>query len=91
MKLDSNEMFSLCDKVGKIIEDRGGDYYTFYCAPCDTELSRDGSYVEFIAKGHSTQWEGQDWEDTWSVQNDGSISNEEKTWKNFEEFDKDYI
>lgn len=90
MKLDKEELESLYEEVAEVVEGDGwADYYTTVCAPVDTEYYDDCiSFTAIYSGGREYYIE---WEETWNVYNDGSISNSEGGhWENIDVFKSEH-
>lgn len=83
------ELHELFDKVDRAVWDYNADYHARYFIG-DTKWYNDNIYVSFEVNGHSDQGFGSDWTEYWSIDSDGKIYTEDKTYNDFEDFLKDW-
>lgn len=84
MELTHKELEKICDRALKAL-DNCSDYYLFTCA-YDVEWSQDGTYASFTVHFSSSR-NGHDWDETWHINSDGSISGENDYFKSIEELE----
>lgn len=81
--MTKDELLDLYDKVHKVVWDETvwSDHCTYTIT--DPEMSANGLTFEVIT--HNDQYEDE-WEEYWSINNDGSICAGDEKYKDFEDF-----
>lgn len=87
MNLTHEELEEICDRALKAL-DNCSDYYLFTCAG-DVEWSQDGTYASFTVHFSSSRT-GHDWNETWHINSDGSISGEDDYFNSIEELESNW-
>lgn len=80
--LNIDELNNLYNEVIDIVNNCN-DYYLFTSAG-DAEWSKDGSYVSFTVDFSSSRT-GYNWNETWYVYNNGSISGEDRHYDSIDD------
>lgn len=82
--LTAEEVQELYEKVTKAVYDYTS-YHTHYTYG-DDKWRDEGLYVEFKVYGWSDQGEGSEWEEWWSIDSEGHINTEDRSYDTFEDF-----
>ncbi|MBR4589188.1 MAG: hypothetical protein IKO36_00875 [Bacteroidaceae bacterium] len=82
--LNRKELYKLFEDIIPIIDNKD-DYYTSYSASIDYKYGPDDKYISFEVHCSSSK-SGNNWTETWCINNDGTISNENETYKSINEF-----
>lgn len=85
MELTHEELEKIYDRAVNALNNCT-DYYLFTCAGGDEEWSQDGTYVSFTVHFSSSR-NGHDWEETWYINSNGSISGEDNYFNSIEELE----
>ena len=86
--MTKEELQILYSKVVEYI--RNYDSYHVWYTCGEETWSADGQSVTFEVFGYSDQDEGADWTEYWGIDSNG-IHSEDKIWKTFDEFKRDFI
>lgn len=85
--MTQEEFYNLYDKISDVLYGFKS-YHCWYC--CGDPEIYDNS-MSFEVHVHSDKWEGDDWVEYWSIDNEGKISSEDTTYNSFEEFAKEWM
>ena len=81
------EMISLFEEVIDYIYNNNNRWYHNWYSPSNTyTLSDNGTYLMFEVYVSNDKWEGDDWTETWYINDDGSIKTKDERYENIEEF-----
>ena len=77
-------------EVEKILDNYFYTSYHVYCSIGEEVWSPDYSSVSFTVNFWNDQGEGSEWKEYWSIDQEGRIHTEEKTYESLEEFKSDW-
>lgn len=83
--MTKDELLELYDKVHDVVWNKNS--WPNYCSYTitDPEISANESYLTFEVITHNDEYEDE-WEEYWSIDNDGSICAGDEKYKDFEDF-----